>query len=101
MSEKIPTAAELLGYGKHWNGSVVFDGRPPNRRTEYVPRHADNGNCHHWWPETRFAPPTMQVNFDGWGRTLANPRTVIDDSKPAPYADSLARTVDCAVAEGI
>lgn len=27
----------------------------------------------------------MQVNFDGWGRTLANPRTVIDDSKPAPF----------------
>ena len=79
------TPAEALNYGKHWNGSVVFDGRPPNRRTEYVPRHADNGNCYHWWPETRFAPPTITVNFDGWGRKTLNPRTVIDDSKPAPF----------------
>ena len=83
------TPAEALNYGKHWNGSVVFDGRPPNRRTEYVPRHADNGNCRHWWPETGFMPPTIltrRKSYDEEGKQVKD--TVVaslDKSKPAPF----------------
>lgn len=78
------TPAEALNYGKHWNGTVIFDGRPPNRRTEYVPRHADNGNCHHWWPETGFTPPTITETLCVDGKKV-RVRTTLDDSKPAPF----------------
>lgn len=69
------TPAEALNYGKHWNGCVLVEGSPLTQRESYVPRHANNGNCHHWWPETGFMPPLLRDDVPSG----------VDWNRPAPF----------------